>query len=87
MKLNFNKKYTTIAIYACLVIIFTMLCVFLVINDTAVSSITAKVNDFMIPILVGLLITYLVNPIYSFFDRKVFVFIIGKNEEKLAKRL
>ena len=87
LKLHFNKKYTTIAIYACLVIIFTMLCVYLVIDDVAISDITAKVNDFMTPILVGLLITYLVNPIYNFFDRKVFAFVVGKNEEKLAKRL
>ena len=87
LKLNFNKKYTTIAIYACLVIVFAMLCVYFVINDTAVSNISAKVNDFMTPILVGLLITYLVNPIYNFFDRRVFAFIAGKNEAKLAKRL
>ena len=87
LKLHFNKKYTTIAIYACLVIIFTMLCVYLVIDEFAISDITDKVNDFMTPILVGLLITYLVNPIYNFFDRKVFAFVVGKNEEKLAKRL
>ncbi len=87
LKLNFNKKYTTIAIYACLVIIFTMLCVYLVINDTAISNIASKVNDFMMPILVGLLITYLVNPIYSFFDRRVFSFIVGNPEKKLEFKL
>ena len=87
LKLNFNKKYTTIAIYACLVIIFTMLCVYLVINDTAISKIASKVNDFMTPILVGLLITYLVNPIYSFFDRRVFSFIVRNPEKKLEFKL
>jgi len=87
LKLNFNKKYTTIAIYACLVIIFTMLCVYLVINDTAFSSISAKVSDFMTPILVGLLITYLVNPIYNFFDRRVFAFIVKNPEKKFALKL
>ncbi len=87
LKLHFNKKYTTIAIYACLVILFAMLCVYLVINDGATSSISAKVSDFMTPILVGLLITYLVNPIYNLFDRRVFAFISKKNDAKTPKRL
>ena len=87
MKLNFNKKYTTVAIYACLVIIFAVICVYVIMSDTALSSIFSKVKAFLTPILVGLLITYFVTPLYNLFDRKILAFVSKKNDAKMAKRL
>ena len=63
MKIQFNKKYTTIAVYACLVIVFAVVCFYMIMSDGALTSIFDKIKAFLIPILVGLLIMYFVTPL------------------------
>ena len=72
MKINFNKQYTTIAIYALLVILCGILCVF---TFTHFSDVWAKIVNFIdifMPIFYGMAIAYLIYPIVRFFEKRVF---------------
>ena len=73
MKINFNKQYTTIAIYALLVILCGILCVF---TFTHFGEVWANIIDFLnifMPIFYGMAISYIVYPGVRFFERKVLV--------------
>lgn len=87
MKVNFNKQYTTIAIYALLVILCGVLCVF---TFTHFSQVWAKVIDFLnifMPIFYGMAIAYLIYPIVRFFERKVFRVLYERKRYALARVL
>lgn len=72
MKINWNRKYTTIAVYTLIVV---AICV---IFNTCVN----KFGDFMeslswfggvaAPVICGLVIAYVINPLMMFFENKVF---------------
>ncbi len=70
MKWQFNKKNTTYAIYACLVILFGVLCVALIINLPAVSEFFGGItSNIFTPIFVGVIVAYLLNPILVSFEK------------------
>ncbi len=72
MKMNFNKRNTTLAFYALLVLLTVTLCVFAFLNF---SEVWADFNAFIsvfLPILYGALIAYLLCPGVKFFERRVF---------------
>ena len=85
MKINFNKQYTTVAIYALLVILCGILCVF---TFTHFGEVWTKVIDFLnifMPIFYGMAIAYLIYPIVKFFERKVFKGLYQKRHYGLAR--
>ena len=87
MKMNFNKQYTTVAIYALLVILCGILCVF---TFTHFEAVWTKVIDFLnifMPIFYGMAIAYLVYPIVKFFERKIFRRLNQKKRYGLARVL
>jgi predicted PurR-regulated permease PerM len=87
MKINFNKQYTMIAIYALLVILCVILCVF---TFTHFGEVWSKVIDFFnifMPIFYGMAIAYLIYPIVKFFERKVFRRLNEKKRYGLARVL
>ncbi len=87
MKINFNKQYTMIAIYALLVILCGILCVF---TFTHFGEVWSKVIDFFnifMPIFYGMAIAYLIYPIVKFFERKVFRRLNEKKRYGLARIL
>ena len=87
MKINFNKQYTMIAIYALLVILCGILCVFTL---THFGDVWAKVVDFLnifMPIFYGMAIAYLIYPVVRFFERKVFRRLNEKKRYGLARVL
>ena len=72
MKIDFNKKNTTIAFYALIVLLTVTLCIFGFLNFSKVWS---KINFFInvfLPIVYGALIAYLLCPGVKFFERRVF---------------
>ncbi len=87
MKINFNKQYTMVAIYALLVILCGILCVF---TFTHFGEVWSKVIDFFnifMPIFYGMAIAYLIYPIVKFFEKKVFRCLNEKKHYSLARIL
>lgn len=72
LKLQWNKKYTTIAVYACIVILFTIMLVNFMIRQGTFDGIFTLIGDVIAPIVYGLVIAYILNPIMRFFEKKVF---------------
>ena len=83
MKINWNKKYTTVAVYCCIVIFITMLLASMMLNIGNAKDKIFNLLTIFNPIIYGFVIAFLVNPIMRFFENKVFKFWNGK--EKLFK--
>ena len=77
MKPSWNRKYTTIAIYCAIVLLFIVFSVFFFINygnfDTYIDSIWKALRS----IIYGAIISYRLWPVLKFFENKVFAFITG----------
>ncbi|MBO4216744.1 MAG: AI-2E family transporter [Clostridia bacterium] len=72
MKVTWNKKYTTIAVYACIVILFAVLCCFFFLGNSDLGGYLKSFISVFSPILYGVLFAYLLNPILRFFETNVF---------------
>ena len=86
MKIDWNKKYTTIAIYAFLVICASTI-FFNLINK--ISTVTEKLNwiiSTLQPFIIGFVIAYLLNFILVFIEKRIFSFKITDKIGKKAKR-
>ena len=73
MKINWNKKYTTYAIYAGMVCAALIFLVFLGVYVNNVKSFILSVLGVMSPIFYGCVIAYIFTPIVTFFERKLLV--------------
>jgi len=74
MKLEWNKKYTTIAIYACIVFSIAAIILTVCLNFQTVWAKLQTVIAVFNPIFLGIIIAYLCNPLLRFFERRVFTF-------------
>ncbi len=92
MKIGFNKKYTSIALYAGLIIIFAIVC-YEYLKEDRVGTITGNIWAIISPIVWGAILAYIISPVMNFFERKVFIpkecRIARKKakEEAIAKRI
>ena len=68
MKFNWNKKYTTIAIYAAIVLLFGIFCVFFFINYSDFGKYTSLIGTTLRPLVYGIIMAYLIWPILKFFE-------------------
>lgn len=72
MKINWDKKYTTIAVYALIVISLS------IVFNNVISKLdvfTGKLNQILVvfqPFIIGFVIAYLLNFILKFYEEKVF---------------
>lgn len=80
MKFNWNKKYTTIAIYAAIVLLFGIFSVFFFINYSDFGKYTALIGTTLRPLVYGIIMAYLIWPILKFFEDKVFAYITGDDK-------
>lgn len=71
MKIEWNKKYTTIAIYSFLVIVASIIFYSVVQNFRGFSDYTSKVLTLLTPFIYGFVIAYILNPILRIFDGKI----------------
>ena len=63
MKPEFNKKYTTVSVYAFLVIAAS-LCFWAILNHIGVVlGVLKKIGQVLIPFVNGFIIAYLINPV------------------------
>ncbi len=70
-----NKKYSTIAFYACLVVLFAVVCVYFLlgIDKNRYSDLFSKIQNILLKLLIGAVVAYILNPIVNFFEHWVFV--------------
>ncbi|MBO4429645.1 MAG: AI-2E family transporter, partial [Clostridia bacterium] len=80
MKFTWNKKYTTIAIYAAIVLLFGIFCVFFFINYSDFGKYTSLIGTTLRPLVYGIIMAYLIWPILKFFEDKVFAYITGDDK-------
>lgn len=73
-KIDKNKKYLTISMYAAAILAITIAVVLIGINFPTVKNIFNKFSTIVSPILIGLVISYICNPIMGFYENKLFTF-------------
>ena len=69
MKLGWNRKYTTIAVYSLIVILLSMVFLSVLRNLTFVGQAISAALGVLMPIIYGFAIAYLLNPLMCFFER------------------
>ncbi len=72
MKLNWNKKYTTIAAYALIVIVVSILFVVFVFKFDEFKSGFSWVGGVAAPVIIGIVIAYILNPLMMYFENRLF---------------
>lgn len=72
MKPQWNKKYTTIAVYTALVLIFGVLCVFFFLKFDRIGEAVSGFLKICAPIIYGAFIAYILNPLMKLYEEKVF---------------
>lgn len=87
MKLNFNKKHLTTALYACCVILFTIVCVYFVMHIDSLKNIISGIWAIISPVAYGAIVAYIINPILNLFERRVFISKECRAARKQAKAL
>ncbi|MBO4429309.1 MAG: AI-2E family transporter [Clostridia bacterium] len=80
MKLNWNKKYTTIAAYCLIVLIIVVFIVFFFMNYGDFSSYLSDIVSAVRPIIYGAIFAYLMWPVLKLFEDKVFAFVTGNDK-------
>ena len=73
MKINWNKRYTTYAIYACIVLAAIIFFIFTGIYIQDIWGGVLKVIDVFSPLIYGSAIAYILHPIVRLFEKRVLV--------------
>lgn len=84
---GFNKKYTTIAIYAMLILVFGAVCVYFLVNNDKYTSVFATIKGIVFPLFTGMVLAYILNPFLKFFEEKVFISSERRTLNKLRRKL
>lgn len=87
MKFEWNKKYTTIAAYACIVLTFAAVLFVSVMNIGAVWGFIVKFIKILNPVIVGYVIAFLINPLMVFCEKKLFAFVERKKKHPKLRRV
>ncbi len=72
MKFNWNKKYTTYAIYASVVLAAVIFCIFVGVYIKNIWSAILFVLNVFAPLMYGAIIAYILMPILNLFEKRVF---------------
>lgn len=72
MKINWNKKYTTIAVYALIVIALAVLFVVFVFKFDDFKNTFSWVGSVAAPVIIGVAIAYILNPLMMYFENRLF---------------
>lgn len=73
MKINWNKKYTTYAIYAAIVSAAVIFCIFIGVYIKDIWAGLLRVVEVLAPLIYGIVIAYMLTPVANLFERKVLV--------------
>ena len=77
MKIEWNRKYTTIAIYAIIVILVGLLAAVLLFRFTAITAKLKEITAVLLPFTIAILVAVLLNPLLDLIEKKLL-----KNIEK-----
>ena len=72
MKLNWNRKYTTIAAYALIVILLSIMFVVFILKYDTVKEKASWLMGVLAPVICGIVIAYILNPMVMMFENKLF---------------
>lgn len=86
MKLDFNKKYTTIAVYSVLAAFAVMLLGTIFLNFDGVKQFLTSFNKILMPFYIGLAIAYIANPIMVMAEKHIFRFKVTTKRRARLKR-
>lgn len=86
MKVNWNKQYTTLAVYAFLVISASLLFGAFLLNYTNVWESVKYIVGLLMPFVYGLSLAYILNPIVVFVETKVFPKIFKNKISRKSRR-
>lgn len=81
MKINWNRKYTTVAVYALSVIVVSILFVVFVFKFDSFKQTFSWVGSIAAPLIIGIMIAYILNPLMMYLENKIF----GKFKAKHPK--
>ncbi|MBR7184352.1 MAG: AI-2E family transporter [Clostridia bacterium] len=85
-KIDWNRKYTTIAVYACIVIIIAVAILTVGLNIEQVNAGFKRLIHVFNPIFIGIIIAYLCNPLLRLMENKVFAFVERKKRRRALRR-
>lgn len=71
MKINWNEKYTTISAYTVLTVVACILVFALIFNFTAIGGWIGTIFTAIAPLIWGLIIAYLLNPVMMWFEKRL----------------
>lgn len=71
MKINWNEKYTTISAYTVLTVVACILVFALIFNFTAISGWISTIFTAIAPLIWGLILAYLLNPIMMWIEKRL----------------
>ncbi|MCQ2432080.1 MAG: AI-2E family transporter [Clostridia bacterium] len=86
MKIEWNKRYTTLAAYSVLVLIAAVILVFLFLRIDAVSGFFTKLLNASKPLIYAVGIAYILWPLLRIFETKVFAGLERKRSRKKLVR-
>jgi len=71
LKIDWNRKYTTIAVYAVLVVVASLVCYNMLHNFTSYKAAFRRMIGILLPVIYGFSIAFVLNPVERFFEKKV----------------
>lgn len=77
-----NKKFRTIALYACGVVIIVSVFAFLLFKHEWTSSVINNITAVFSPVIYGVVIAYICNPLYMLLYNKLFAFFDTKKKKR-----
>lgn len=71
MKIKWNEKYTTISVYTILTFVVCILIFGIIFNFTAIAGWIKTILDATAPLIWGLIIAYLLNPVMMWIEKRI----------------
>ncbi len=87
MKPDFNKRYTTIAVYFIAVLLICVLLVFAFLNFSFFWNLFKSLVSIFSPIIIGAILAYAFSPIVTFFEKRVYHKLDLKKQYRLKRVL
>lgn len=87
MKINWNKRYTTIALYACAVVAITIVAITVCVYLPDIFSAIGRFFYYVTPIFYGLALAYLISPLLSLTERCLMRYVDRKQHTPYIKRV
>lgn len=86
MKIDWNRKYNTIAVYTVITAFVILLLVTAIMYFPFISAWIGKLNAILSPVWFGIIFAYLCNPILKFCEKYILRFKITTKKDKNLKR-